>query len=207
MVRRRRRPTRLVGGTFMAVVAHRGTDRLTAEGTVQAELTHQPGDGAARHLDAFTVQSPPDLTNPADAVVADVDTADVLRHLRRLRLQQGTNVNQTEPFYLDGMKLRKLSLALAGAAMLCLPALTPSAAWADPLPSGCINKLYTASASSQAWCTSGVGYVAAGVQCRTSGGSTKWFWGDWATVPGRTSYAYCEVPYIHAIASWYSVTR
>jgi len=48
---------------------------------VQAEFTHQPGDGAARHLDPFTVQLPPDLTDPVDAVVVGVDATDVLVEL------------------------------------------------------------------------------------------------------------------------------
>lgn len=46
-----------------------------------SRTTEKPGDGAARHLDPFTVQLPPDFANAVDAVVVGVDAADVLFEL------------------------------------------------------------------------------------------------------------------------------
>src|SRR5690606_31246724 len=80
-------PLQQVGGAFMAIVAHGGADRFAAASAVKAEFTHQPGDGAARHLDSFTVQLPPDLTDAVDAVVVGVHPADVLLELL---ISQGT---------------------------------------------------------------------------------------------------------------------
>ncbi|MEV4399171.1 hypothetical protein [Nonomuraea sp. NPDC049607] len=105
------------------------------------------------------------------------------------------------------MNLRKLSLTLAGAAMLSLPALIPSAAWADPLPSGCTSYVYSPTAAG-ARCSRGVGYVAAGVLCQSRDGYLKWFWGDWAPVPSGTASAFCKAPYDdYAISSSYSVKQ
>jgi hypothetical protein len=49
---------------------------------LEAEVAHQPGDGAAGHRYAFAVQLPPDLPHPVDAEVVPVDTADLRLQLR-----------------------------------------------------------------------------------------------------------------------------
>ena len=49
---------------------------------LQAQLTHEPLDGAAGHRDPFAVQLPPDLADALDAKVLGMDAADLDLQLR-----------------------------------------------------------------------------------------------------------------------------
>jgi hypothetical protein len=67
---------------FLAIVADGGTDLPAPPDALQAQLAHQPGDGAAGHGYALAVQLPPYLPDPVGAEVVGVDAA-------YLRLQFG----------------------------------------------------------------------------------------------------------------------
>ncbi|GHH88849.1 hypothetical protein GCM10017771_35900 [Streptomyces capitiformicae] len=67
---------------FMPTVADSGADLPAASGALQAQLAHEPGDGATGRGYALAVQLPPDLPDPVDAVVVGMDPADVRFQLR-----------------------------------------------------------------------------------------------------------------------------
>ena len=54
-----------------------GADAATASGSDQAELVHQPLDGAAGDGDSFPVERQPGFAGAVDAVVVAVDPADL----------------------------------------------------------------------------------------------------------------------------------
>src|SRR4051794_12196778 len=62
-------PLHQVGRASSAGIGDRGAMPAAATGALQAEVAHQPLDGAAGHRTALTIQRQPDLAGAVDAVV------------------------------------------------------------------------------------------------------------------------------------------
>ena len=59
-------------------VADRGSRRLAAHHALQAQSAHQPLDRAARHLEAFPAQLPPELARAIDLEIFVPDMLNML---------------------------------------------------------------------------------------------------------------------------------
>ena len=59
------------------LVAERGLDRLAADGTLDAQRTHQPFDCTAGNLKAFPAELPPDLARSVDLEIRLKDPSDL----------------------------------------------------------------------------------------------------------------------------------
>ena len=66
-----------IGGPGGAGIGDRGSTGLAADRPGQAELAHEPLDGAAGHRDALPVERQPDLARAVDAVVGGVHPLDM----------------------------------------------------------------------------------------------------------------------------------
>ena len=71
-------PVHLVKRARRGFVADRRAHRLAPDYTLQAQVTHQPLDGASRDGEALAVHLPPDFAHPVNAKVLGKDA----QHLR-----------------------------------------------------------------------------------------------------------------------------
>ncbi len=76
-LRRSELPVHMIGGARCGRIAERGFHRLPPNRALKAHLTHQPGNGAARDINAFAQQLTPDLANPVDLEVHFPDARDL----------------------------------------------------------------------------------------------------------------------------------
>ncbi|MFG1696310.1 hypothetical protein [Nonomuraea sp. NPDC049309] len=100
---------------------------------------------------------------------------------------------------------RKIITSLASAtAAIAFISLTPTAAHADPPPSGCRHGFYSPH-QTYAYCTKGVGWVKALAIC-SNGKATKTVLGDVAPI-GRKSVALCSGKYRDAVDHYFVLGR